>query len=161
MKSIHLLFIVVAGILSFTSNNSIAQNTFPATGSAGIGTTTPNSSSLLDINSTTQGMLVPRMTKAQRDAVASPATGLLIYQTNNTPGFYYYSGSAWTAVSSKDASKDLSNLNATSINQSLVPNATGTFDLGSASLKWRDVYVSNIKFADGTTQSTAAGGRWF
>ena len=42
----------------------------------------------------------PRMTQTQRDAIASPATGLLIYQTDNTPGFYY-DGAAWTAISGK------------------------------------------------------------
>ncbi len=45
------------------------------------------------------------MTKAQRDAItmppAVPATGLLIYQTNSTPGFYYYSGTVWMAVTPK------------------------------------------------------------
>jgi len=40
-------------------------------------------------------MLVPRMTAAQKTAIASPATGLLIYQTDGTTGFYYYNGSSW------------------------------------------------------------------
>ncbi|MBK8846009.1 MAG: tail fiber domain-containing protein [Bacteroidetes bacterium] len=75
-----------------------AQNTFPANGSAGIGTNAPAASSLLEIKSTTKGMLIPRMTSSQRNAIASPATGLLIYQTNSTPGFYYYTGTAWTAL---------------------------------------------------------------
>jgi hypothetical protein len=44
------------------------------------------------------------MTQAQRDAIILPATGLLIYQTNNTPGFYYYTGSTWTAVKSNSSS---------------------------------------------------------
>ncbi|MCG2610349.1 tail fiber domain-containing protein [Flavobacterium sp. SM15] len=61
----------------------------------GIGTTTPNSSSVLDVTSTTAGLLTPRMTMAQRNAITTPATGLLIYQTDNTPGFYYYNSSAW------------------------------------------------------------------
>ncbi len=79
-----------------------AQNIFPATGSAGIGTTTPDAFSVLDMVSTSKGILVPRMTKTQRDNIAIiPPTGLLIYQTNNTPGFYYYDGSAWTAVTPK------------------------------------------------------------
>src|SRR5436305_5456083 len=88
--------------LSIACNSLNAQNTFPSTGAAGIGTTTPNASSLLEIKSTTKGILIPRMTQAQRNAVlVSTATkGLLIYQTDNTPGFYYYSGSAWKAVSS-------------------------------------------------------------
>ena len=41
------------------------------------------------------------MTKTQRDAIATPATGLLIYQTNSTPGFYYYNGTVWKAVTPK------------------------------------------------------------
>ncbi|MBU0764691.1 MAG: hypothetical protein KJ607_07650, partial [Bacteroidetes bacterium] len=58
----------------------------------------PDGSAMLDVVSTTRGMLIPRMNQAQRDAIGSPATGLLIYQTNNTPGFYYYDGSTWTQV---------------------------------------------------------------
>ncbi len=46
-------------------------------------------------------MLIPRMTKTQRDAIITPVEGLLIYQTNSTAGFYYYNGSGWTAVTSK------------------------------------------------------------
>jgi hypothetical protein len=61
----------------------------------GIGTTAPSASSALDITSTTSGLLAPRMTAAQKTAIASPATGLLIYQTDGTAGFYYYNGSAW------------------------------------------------------------------
>lgn len=75
-----------------------AQNTFPSTGSVGIGTTAPNASSALEIKSTTQGLLIPRMTKKFRDQILSPVTGLLIYQTNNVPGFYYYTGSAWVSI---------------------------------------------------------------
>ena len=159
-KLSYLIMILWIMLALFTITQfSYGQNTFPATGSAGIGTTTPNASSLLDMVSTTKGMLIPRMTKTERDAIVSPATGLLIYQTNNTPGFYYYSGSVWTAISTKDANKTLSNLTSpTAINVSMLPASTGTLDLGSSSLKWRDVYVSNIKFADGTTQSTAGGG---
>jgi len=94
--------LALAGLVLF-SNISFAQtNIFPATGSAGIGTTTPNASALLELNSSTQGLLISRMTKGQRDAIVSPATGLMIYQTNSTPGFYYYSGTSWTAVTPKN-----------------------------------------------------------
>jgi len=43
------------------------------------------------------------MTQVQRNAIASPATGLLIFQTNNTPGFYYYNGTAWKAITQKSS----------------------------------------------------------
>jgi hypothetical protein len=87
--------------LIFEVFNAQAQtNTFPATGSAGIGTTSPNASAALEIKSTTQGLLISRMTQTQRNAIVSPAIGLMIYQTTNTPGFYYYDGS-WKPVTPK------------------------------------------------------------
>jgi uncharacterized protein (TIGR02145 family) len=64
-------------------------------GSLGIGTQSPHTSAELEIESTTRGILISRMTKSQRDAISSPATGLLIYQTDNSPGFYSYDGSKW------------------------------------------------------------------
>lgn len=66
--------------------------------SVGIGTVSPNASAALEVNSTTKGFLLPTMTQTQRNAISTPATGLLIYQSDNTPGFYYYNGSAWTAI---------------------------------------------------------------
>ncbi len=55
-------------------------------------------SAMLDVKSTDMGMLIPRMTEAQRNSITTPATGLMIFQTDNTAGFYYYDGSAWAAV---------------------------------------------------------------
>ena len=64
----------------------------------GIGTTSPDSSSVLDITATDAGLLVPRMTETQRDEITSPATGLIIYQTDATTGFYFYNSTAWTKL---------------------------------------------------------------
>src|ERR1043166_9013869 len=114
---------ILISLLFVLSNSNYAQNTFPSNGSAGIGTTTPDASSILEMKSTTQGILIPRMTQAQRNAIPSPATGLMIYQTNNTPGFYYYSGSAWKAVSGTGANTSLSNLSSTAVNTNLVPDS--------------------------------------
>jgi len=60
--------------------------------------TTGHASSVLDVKSTTKGLLIPRLTQAERNAIGSPAGGLMIYQTDNSPGFYYYNGSTWTTV---------------------------------------------------------------
>jgi len=57
-----------------------------------------NASAMIDVSSTSQGVLVPRMTAAQKLAITSPATGLLVYQTDGTVGFYFYDGSSWTIV---------------------------------------------------------------
>ncbi|MBE0640254.1 MAG: DUF1566 domain-containing protein [Bacteroidales bacterium] len=59
----------------------------------------PDTSAMLDVSSTTKGLLIPRMTEAQRTAIALPAKGLLVYQNDGTEGFYYYDGSAWTNLS--------------------------------------------------------------
>ncbi|GAB4311427.1 MAG: hypothetical protein Kow00127_01440 [Bacteroidales bacterium] len=55
----------------------------------------PDNSAILDVKSTTKGFLAPRMTQAQRDAIVSPATGLMVYQTDGTNGYYFYNGSSW------------------------------------------------------------------
>jgi hypothetical protein len=75
-----------------------SANIFNNGSSIGIGTISPNPSAALEVNSTTKGFLLPTMTQTQRNAISTPATGLLIYQSDNTPGFYYYNGSAWTAI---------------------------------------------------------------
>ena len=66
--------------------------------SVGIGTTTPDASSVLEVKSTTKGFLPPRMTASEKGLIPSPKAGLLIYQTDATPGLYVYNGSAWVPV---------------------------------------------------------------
>ena len=67
----------------------------------GIGTITPNASSVLDVSSTTQGLLTPRMTTAQRVAIVSPADGLMVYDTD-LKSFYHYNSSimSWNVINS-------------------------------------------------------------
>jgi hypothetical protein len=64
----------------------------------GINTNTPNASSALEIESTTGGILIPRMKETQRDAIVSPVAGLMIYQTDEISGFYFYNGTAWAKI---------------------------------------------------------------
>ena len=97
------------------------------------------------------------MTQAQRNAIVSPATGLFIYQTNGTAGFYYYSGTTWTPVSGKGANTSLSNLVTTSINAALLPKITATYDLGSAGLKWGNGYYSGAVQVGAAPAAPAAG----
>ena len=60
----------------------------------GIGTTTPDASSILDMTSTAQGVLIPRMTSVQRDAIAAPAVGLQVYDTS-TNSVWIFNGASW------------------------------------------------------------------
>ncbi len=66
---------------------------------------TPDNSAMLDVKSTSKGLLVPRMTATQKTNISSPATGLMIYQTDAPAGFYYYNGSAWTLIGTGSGSE--------------------------------------------------------
>ena len=66
----------------------------------GIGTATPDASAALDITSTTKGLLMPRMTNAQRLAIASPVAGLQVFVTDFDGGsFMFYDGTKWGTLS--------------------------------------------------------------
>ena len=67
-----------------------------------IGTQTAEQSAALTVQSNQKGILLPRMTLTERDAIGSPATSLLIFQTDQTPGFYYYDGTKWVNLSSSN-----------------------------------------------------------
>jgi hypothetical protein len=64
----------------------------------GLGTPTPHSSSVVDLTSTTKGLLPPRMTNVQKNAIASPVAGLLVWCTDCGANglMQVYNGSAWT-----------------------------------------------------------------
>ncbi len=64
--------------------------------------TAADASAILDVKSTDKGVLFPRMTEAERDAIGTPATGLLIYQTDGESGLYNYNGSGWVQVGDGD-----------------------------------------------------------
>jgi hypothetical protein len=84
------LFLQTTLIIAFGSgifNTTYAQ--------VGIGTQMPDASAQLDIVSTAKGLLVPRMTTAQRTAVANPADGLLVYDTDSKHFWFYAGGSGW------------------------------------------------------------------
>lgn len=86
-----------------------SNNLFNNGSNVAIGTSVVDNSAILNISSTNSGLLMPRMTKAQRDSISSPATSLLIYQTDNTPGFYYYNGTAWVSFGGSNSSSTSSN----------------------------------------------------
>jgi len=83
-------------IAMLITSQLLAQN-------VGIGTTAPDPSAMLDIVAKDKGLLIPRLTTVQRTtAVISPATGLLVYDTD-TNSFWYYNGAAWIDLSGAGA----------------------------------------------------------
>jgi hypothetical protein len=84
-SKITILFIILTAIGKHSSSAQV-----------GIGTTTPSAKSTLDITSTTTGVLFPRVTSAQRIAIAPAATdtGLKVYDTT-TKSYWYWDGTAW------------------------------------------------------------------
>jgi trimeric autotransporter adhesin len=113
----------------------------------GIGTATPNSSAQLEISAANKGLLIPRIPVASRPA--SPATGLLIYQTDNTPGFYYYDGVAWKMLEIAGNSWGLNGNSGVSAS-----NFIGTTNSGVLNFKVNNVASGII---DGSGNNTALG----
>ena len=86
-----------ASPLIFLSNSAESMRLF-TTGNVGIGTTTDVASSILTLASTTKGFLPPRMTNAQRLAIATPAVGLIVYCTDVVEGLYINKSTGWTFI---------------------------------------------------------------
>ena len=112
----------------------------------GIGTSTPDSSARLqiDANAATnaKGFLLPRVTATEKNSIVSPATGLIVYQTDGTTGFYYYDGSSWQLLPSASNAVPYS-------------GATGAVNLGNY-----DLTVNGLTVGRGTGNiwSNAASG---
>lgn len=91
-----LVFVAIFGATNlFSQSVGIGDNNF-----------TPDASAALEILSNDKGVLIPRLSSSERDAIASPATGLLIYQTDNIEGFYYYNGTIWVAIVDSESMGD-------------------------------------------------------
>lgn len=87
MKQISKLLLVIALFITTITTAQI-----------GIGTANPHASSALDITSTSKGFLMPRLNTLQRDAIETPAPGLLIFNSTSSK-FNYYNGTAWIEIS--------------------------------------------------------------
>jgi len=90
--------IVNGPIIQFLRSGNEVARFATTTGNFLINTTTDIASSILTIQSTTKGFLPPRMTNAQRLAIASPAVGLIVYCTDAVEGLYINKSTGWTFV---------------------------------------------------------------
>ena len=78
--------------------SGLTANTFYSSGQVGIGTSNPNAAAIIEIASITQGVLFPRMTKLQRDAISTPPIGLMLFVTDDNEGLYIYKTSGWVQI---------------------------------------------------------------
>ena len=135
--------------LLLTISNSFAQT--------GIGTTTPNASAKLEIAATDKGLLIPRMTKTQREAItlSSAANGLMVYQTDDLAGFYVNTSTtttvAWTRVNS-NWTRSGNDISYTSGNVSTTGNLTG----GNTSTSTISGFGANVATISGAYSITAS-----
>jgi len=122
MKRIILILVALVFFTYAFSQNNV-----------GIGTTTPNTSAVLDVAATDMGLLVPRVALTQTTSaspVTAPATSLLVYNTATindvTPGYYYWDGSKWSQLGAGVQSDDWALLGNAGTNSSA--NFLGTTD---------------------------------
>jgi len=130
-----ILFILFAII--FLSQKSRSQN-------IGVNNPAPDASALWDMVSTDKGVLIPRMTSAQRNGITSPATGLLVYD-NTLNMFYYFNGTAWQPIGGNPGwslTGDAGTSPAT--------NFLGTIDNQSLLIKVNNVMAGFLDNQDGT-----------
>jgi hypothetical protein len=108
----------------------------------GIGTTTPDNSAVLDINSSDKGLLIPRMSLQQRNAINNPADGLMVYQTGGKGGFYFFEGKTneWKPITEARAVAGVDG------DWTLQGNAAGATDfIGTTNSQSLTIKVNNIK----------------
>lgn len=88
MKKVILACVV---LMCYKAESQVAINTTA---------TTPNASAMLDISSNTRGLLIPRLTTSQRNAIASPANSLMVFDSTTLSFWYYKTGTGWLELAS-------------------------------------------------------------
>ena len=142
MKNIKTLLVttLLLVLTTFTNAQSVGIN---SNGSA------PSTSAMLDVSSTAKGFLAPRMTAIQKAAIVSPATGLLIYQTDGTAGYYYYNGAAWTQIGEASGSSKWSTTGNSGTTQGT--NFIGTTDDNDVVFKRNSSQAGLLSYANENT----------
>lgn len=151
------LSLLLALGLLFEVSDAVAQG-------VGIGTSdfVPTSDAVLELRSTTSGLLMPRMTQAQRNAIATPTEGVVIYQTDGTKGYYFYNGLAWIPqgtdnlgnhVAEQKLVMDDNIIANASGSQGLRLNNDGNLGVGTADPAERLQVEGNINLTNGATRT--------
>lgn len=142
MKQIFSSLIVLVYLSIAVAAPSILKEGAISPGAISIGgTTIADSKSLLDIQSTTKGILLPRMTSAQRTAILTPPAGLMVYDTDLGTEVQY-DGAAWRSLANLDGTQTFSNKTLSATNNTIS-------DLADANLS-ATAAINRSKIAIGT-----------
>jgi hypothetical protein len=115
--------------------------------SVGIGIITPNPAAVLELQSTTKGLLLLRLTQAERNAlgtgsIAPPVAGLVIYQTDNKPGLYAYDGAAWVLLNPDNLGNHIATQTLDLNNERLTGAATSALGDSAAQVQFQSTVPS-------------------
>jgi trimeric autotransporter adhesin len=131
-----IFFLLSFYFLQISFAQSVAINTTGATA---------NASSIMDVSSTTKGMLIPRMSKVQKNGIATPVNGLLVFQ--NTPdsiGFHYYDGTQWIWLLGSNVADTLSWKRAGNFGTNPTVNFLGTIDNQPLQLRLNNTWAGTL-----------------
>jgi hypothetical protein len=133
--------VTIAGNSTVTGNSTVAGNSAvtgngSVAGTLAVGATTPDPKAALDISSTTKGLLPPRLSLAQRNSMGTPTVGMLIVQTDNTPGLYQYTATGWASVGA-------GNYTAESTTSATAPTSAVTVNPAATNILYNDNASAN------------------
>ncbi len=142
------------GLLWIACSALLSANCLQTHAQTGIGTLSPDASAMLDVTSSSKGVLVSRMTTSQRTAVASPANGLLVFDTDTQTFWFFKTGSGWTQISNGPITLPY---NTTENNPATLFSIANNGD-GTSLEGINNTTTSSIASIRGIVNSTAPGG---
>src|SRR5690554_3662149 len=152
MKNLNTLVLILAllGSTFLTAQDNV-----------GIGTTTPEPTAALDVQSNDKGVLVPRLTTAQRTGIASPAEGLMVYDTDEECFFYFKASTNWESLCASGTGSGTSGPHNT-LNQAYNEGGAGagrviTANNGSVEINHTSIAVDNKALMVNTNQTQSFG----
>jgi hypothetical protein len=149
---IKILYLGRQHLVGEVANNSITSSKID------IFKDTPNASSIYEINdSTTNGVLIaPKMTETQRDAISSPATSLVIYNTT-TNKLNIYNGTSWEGLGSSSMASNAMNLSESNASDIFTNFVKDMEDHGRTALNTEKGFVDELEASDDMIDTGVTG----